>query len=442
MLGSGYFTRLFAAVLVAAIMGAVILKPHAGRDAVERLASTTPEREPLAARACAVGEPALTNGFASLDDVLSVSPLGAVTAPGEPLPTPYIRINTRKAGSVFERRTTNVLAPARADLTAIERRVARGADGKPSAVSWTLHFVACDKISFYYDGLDTIDESLLRRAGGLKSFTEIGGPDHLAIETQIRVRAGETVGRADGFDVGLHDRSAPPAQMARPERYRSNPYQQAAVFDTPPSLVAAITPDQARARCAIDYLPRDLAERWAAKLGDAWGMRRARGENACRTALIDIPGSAQGAWFTDASHNALTNKVSAVALAPDSVDPQRLIFSLHGKLASLSPDMVALAPMLEDERIAAAKDFLSFEKGEDARINAPFDSVREGETYCYERLRANFVGPRINAVLLLRIDGPTSGPPVMKIEARTDAFICRDLEEPWSFSGNETTFYR
>lgn len=442
MLGTGYFTRLFAALLVAAVMGAVILRPHAGRDAVERLAATTPEREPMAARACVAGEAPLASGFAPFEDVLSVSPLGAVTAPGEPLPTPYIRINTRKAGSIFERRTTQALAPTRADITAIERRVDRDANGKADDVAWTLHFVACDKIGFYYDRLDDIEDSILRRAGGLKAFTEIGGPDHLAIATQIRVRAGEAVGRADGFDVGLHDRRAPPAQMARPERYRPNPYQEAAVFDTPPSLVAAITPDQTRARCAIDYLPPGAAAQWAAKLGDAWGMRRAKGENACRTALVDVPGSAQGAWFTDASHNALTNKVSAIALAPDSVDPERLIFSLHGKLASLSPDMVALAPMLEEERAAAARDFLTFEKGEDAHINAPFDTVREGETYCYERLRANFVGPRINAIILLRIDRPGGATPMMKIEARGDAFTCRDLEEPWEFKGDATTFYR
>lgn len=442
MLGSGYFTRLVAAVLVAAALGAVIIKPHAGRDALERLAASAPAPAPLAGRACAAGEAPLSGGFAPIEDVLSVSPLGAVTAPGEPLPTPYIRINTRKGDTVFQRRKTTALAPARADITAIERRIDRDTDGKAAAVSWTLHFTVCDRISFYYDRLDDIDESILRRAGGLKRFTELGGPDHLASLTRIRVRPGEVVGSADGFDVGLHDRSAPPAQMARPERYRPNPYQHAAVFDTPPSLVAAITPDQARARCAIDYLPKATQPAWAEKLGDAWGMRRAKGENACRTALVDAPGTAQGAWFTDASHNALTNKVSAIALAPDSIDPERLIFSLHGKLASLTPDMIALAPMLEDERAAAARDFLTFDKGDSARINAAFDAVGEGETYCYERLRANFVGPKINGVVLLRIDNADAGAPLMKIEALKQAFTCRDLEEPWAFTGNETTFYR
>ena len=34
------------------------------------------------------------------------------------------------------------------------------------------------------------------------------------------------------------------------------------------------------------------------------------------------------------------------------------------------------------------------------------------------------------------------GAPLMKIEARPEAFTCLDLEEPWSFTGKETTFYR
>ena len=33
-------------------------------------------------------------------------------------------------------------------------------------------------------------------------------------------------------------------------------------------------------------------------------------------------------------------------------------------------------------------------------------------------------------------------PGELKIEARGDVQSCIDLEEPWAFSGNETTFYR
>ncbi len=441
MVGSGYFLRLAATLVAAALLGAVIMKPEAGRRAVDKAAAFQLDAGGRADRACALGEQPLTAPFAPIEDVLSISPLGAVTAPGEPLPTPYIRINTRQGATAFDRRTTSALAPARADIVALERRIIRNADGAAVAESWTVHFKPCDKITIAYDNLDAIDPEILKRAGGLSSFIEVDGADHLARATKIRVNAGDIVGAADGFDVALQDLTATPTMMARPERYSANPYEAAVVFDVPPALLETIATDHTRARCAIDYLPRGVKEAWTPKLGDSWGMRRAKGENACRTALVDKPGAAQGAWFTDASHNALTNKVSAVALAPDAVDPERLIFALHGRLKSLSPEMIGLAPGLVEQRQAAARDFLTFDRG-DGRINAPFEKVKEGETYCYERLRANFVGPKINGVVLLALSTAENGAALMKVEARADATSCLDLEEPWTFTGNETTFYR
>ncbi len=438
-MASGYYVRLAAVVVAAALLGVTAYRPEMGRNAFDR-ADAGP-RETLAHKSCPIGAAPLRAAFAPIDDVLSISPLGGVTAPGEPLPAPFIRINTRKGETVFERRTTTALAPARADIVAIERKIDRNAEGAATDESWTVRFKPCENISLYYDRLDAIDEAILVRAGGLAAFAELGGPDHLAIETAIRVREGDVIGTADGFDVGLYDLAAAPAIMARPERYDSNPYQHAEVLGAPASLLKAITPDLARARCALDYLPKDKAALWSAKLGDAWGIRSAKGENACRSALADAPGAAQGAWFTDASHNALTNKVSAIALSPDAIDPDRLIFALHGRLKSLTPGMVALAPMLETEREKAAQDFLTFERGE-GRINSAFDKTREGEIYCYQKLRANFVGPKINGVMLLQLSEAENGAALMKLEARADAASCIDLEEPWTFSGAETTFYR
>ncbi|GJL95770.1 MAG: hypothetical protein DHS20C05_21750 [Hyphococcus sp.] len=443
MSSAGYFTRLSAVLFTAALIIGVIVKPHAGKNAVERAAKVAAavETTPVSARTCAIGEPALAGPFAPLDDVLSISPLGGVTAPGEVLPAPYIRINTRRGETAFQRRNTTALAPAKADIVALERKIDRDQHGRALAQSWTVHFRSCENISFYYDRLDQIDDALLKRAGGIRAFQEFGGPDHIAVETMIRVQNGDVIGEANGFDVGLHDHRATPAPLERPERYRSNPYARAAVFDAPPTLVNAITLETSKARCPIDYLPKDEKPAWAAKLGDSWGIRKSKGDNACRTALVDTAGAAQGVWFSDSAHNAATTKVSAIALASDAIDPNRLIFSLHGRLKSLSPDLVGLAPFMNDEKEAAAKDFLSFRQGE-GRINTPFNDVRDGGVYCYERLRANFVGPLINGVILLERQNSEAGPALLKMEARGDAMSCIDLEEPWAFSGNETVFYR
>jgi hypothetical protein len=450
MLGSGYFTRLAAALCAAALMGAAIQYPGAARNASGRIAAAFAAAEtPYAQRACAIGEPAFDGPFAPLEDVLSVSPLGGVTAPGEILPAPYIRINTRQPDETFGRRDTDALAPARADIVALERRIERDEAGRPRAQSWTAHFRICDKISFYYDRLDRVSETLLKRAGGLEAFVELGGPDHVALETRIRVGRGDIIGVADGFDVALHDRAAPPARLERPERYSANPYARAAIFDVAASLVKTITPDTSQARCPIDYLPKDEQSAWADKLGDSWGIRRAKGDDACRTALADLPGAAQGVWYTDAAHNAATTKVSAIALSPDAIDPGRLVFALHGRLASLTPSMIGLAPFMEEERAAAARDFITAERGAPGsragagrRVNAPFADIRDGEIYCYQGLRANFVGPVVNGVILLGRQSGEEGPALLKIEARGGAAACADLPDPWAFTGNETTFYR
>lgn len=439
MVGSEHFLRLAASLVVAALLGATIANPVAGKSAVMRVAAKT-DPQPLTTRACGDREGLLKTGFAPADDILSISPLGEVTAPGEQLPAPSIRLNTKKGKSTFERRATDALAPAKAEIVAIERRTVRDAEGGAAREAWSLKFAVCDGVFVAYDDLDAIDPSILRRAGGLKSFHEIGGADHLAATTSIRVRQGEKLARADGFDVTLEDRTATPAALERPERYRNNPYTEAAAISAPAAVLKAIASDASRLQCPLDYLPENLAADWKSKLGDAWGMRRAKGDNACRTALVDVPGAAQGAWFTDSSHNGRTSKVSAIALAPDAVDPDRMIFALHGRVVSLNADMVGLNPMLEEAREEAARDFLTFDLGE-GRINAPFDRVKAGTVYCYEGLRANFVGPRINAVLLVAIDAG-EGAPLMRVEARGDATSCIDLEEPWAFTGAETTFYR
>ncbi|MCB2098779.1 MAG: hypothetical protein KDE05_14195 [Parvularculaceae bacterium] len=440
MSGSEHFTRLAASIVAAGLLGLVIAKPDAGRTAAEHAAALKTDPAPAAERVCEKGVDPLRVAFAPIDDILSISPLGEVTAPGEQLPAPAIRLNTRKGETAFDRRVTAALAPARADIVAIERRTLRDADGGAARESWSVRLQVCQSIIIDYEDLDAIEDEFIARAGGLSSFAEIGGPDHLAAKTQIRVRQGEKIGSAAGFDVVLEDRAAAPAALERPERYQTNSYVEGTAISAPPAILEAITSDASRIQCPLDYLPENIARDWKAKLGDAWGMRRAKGENACRTALVDIPGAAQGAWFTDASHNGRTSKVSAIALAPDAIDPERMIFALHGRVRSLTADMVGLNPMLEEAREEAARDFLTFDQA-DGRINLPFDKVRAGEVFCYEGLRANFVGPRINGVILLSIDAGATAP-LMRIEARADAMRCIDLPEPWAFTGAETTFYR
>ncbi|MEO1015271.1 MAG: hypothetical protein AAFX08_08820 [Pseudomonadota bacterium] len=458
-----YFARLFATVTVAAALAFVVFNPTAPGRLAGRAIALAPKGPGLEEAACpAAAAPIFTSAFADIDDVISISPLGGVTAPGEPLPAPFVRVNTKSGETAFQRRQTQVRAPAKADLTAIERRIVRDADGVAVAQSWTAHFVACDDVTFQLGDLDLIDADIIRRVGGVAAFAEVTGPDHTAVATRIRLRPGAVIGVADGFDVSLEDARAPAKDLVRPERYETNPYLEARILNAPSELLKAIAFDHTHARCPLAYMPSAMETEWSKLLGGAFGMRKAKGENACRTALLDAPGTAQGAWFTDAANNGLAAKVSAVALAPDAIDPGRHIFALHGRLRSLSPDMVALTPKQATARAEAAKDFLSFDAAPtlsenpqstaaagvglqsiDVYVNRPFAETTAGPIYCYQGLRANFVGPRINGVILLQVaEGDEASPATMTVEARADAQACADVERPWAFSGGETTFYR
>ena len=440
--------RLGAAMFTGAIFGMMILKPQAGPGAVKTIASTNAlGGNGLASKSCRPGEALISSDFTDFSNVLSISPLGGVTAPGEILPAPYIRINTRSADTPFQRQVTNVKAPATAEIVAIERKLVRSAEGEPLRPSWRVHFKPCSDVQIVYDRVDDIDLTLLDRAGGLSSFDEIGGPTHLAKEVRIKVASGAVIGTADGFDVALHDQRIEALDMARPERYRQNAFVRADVYNVEPSLLAAISPDHTKSRCALDYLrPEDL-DVWSTKLGDAWGIRRARGENACRTALISLKGTAQGAWYTDAAHNGATSKISAIALAPDTINPDRLIFALHGRLPSLTNDMVSRADLGDGSETSPPFDgVLTFEKGT-GRINRPFSEIRDGALYCYQGMRVNFIGPRVQGVVLLqRKNGgagePSDGADMLKIEARHDLSACDAVPSDFEFSAQATGFFR
>ena len=446
--------RLSAGLTVAGLFGLMIARPLISDDLGDTLARAqkitavaTTERD------CAPGAGVLTADFTDFENVLSISPLGGVTAPGENLPAPYISINTKTTGTLFERRPTPVRAAADAEIIAIERHAVLDKSGGKPEITWSVHYKPCKAITVVYDRLDTIKASLLERSGGLSTFTEINGPTHLVKQTSIKVSAGEKLGIADGFDVALHDASSEQQQLARPERYRTNIHARAELFDVSPTLLATITPDVTKARCALDYLRREEdRDAWSSKIGDAWGIRRARGDNACRTALIDLAGTAQGAWYTDAAHNGATTKVSAIALAPDSIDPDRQIFALHGRLSSLTSSMIATPSQAalaaktglpDDHNVASAERlsdiFLTFEKGR-GRINVAFDEIRDNGLYCYQDLRVKFVGPKMRGVIILQKALSATGGEILKIEARDDITSCANLSDAIELSANATGF--
>lgn len=416
--GNGYFVRLAAVLVVAGGLGASIANPEFSRKAAARAASAKVEKLAAEERACALAEAPLTEGFAPIDEVLSVTPLGARNAPGEDPPTPYLRV-TAKATMPNGRITA--IAPGKGEIVAI---VSRGGRDEGS-FRWDVRFKPCDKVTIFFNGLEGLDPVLLRRAGGERAFGALRD-GVAAAAVRVKLDAGDTIGIAHSFDVGLTDERAPAGRHAHTSFSRASV---TTADDASPLLARALAFDESRSRCAIDYMSGDLATLWKDKLGDAAGVRLPRGETGCAVKDSGSDAGVLGVWYTDSSHNARANKVSAVAFSFDLLDRDALVFALHGRLASLAAGAKNL------------KGALTAEVG-GGRLNAAFDEIAPNETYCYEGVRAGFDGQGIDGVLLMRVASSDGARPLLKLEVRDNANACFDLPEPWSFSGNETSFYR
>lgn len=416
MSGIGYYTRLAAVLLVAVGLGAAIANPDVGRKTAERRAQAKLEKLNSESRPCAPGESPLTAGFAPISDVLSATPLDALSAPGEAPPAPHLRLTSGRGGGA----PMTALAPGKGEIVALERRIE--AVGGRKRELWTVRFKPCDRITVVYDRLESIDQTLLRRAGGPETFEPIAH-DRSGVAVRLSLDAGAPIGEARAFDVGLIDEGAPVTHHAGPSHARTR-------FAVKPTraisepLKRTLAFDENRVRCVFDYLAPDARASWAGKLGDGEGRRLRAGESACLADVLGTAVGAHGVWFTDSSHNARARKVSAVAFYEDLVDRELLVFSLHGRIASL-PDAGVIS--------AAAGD---------GRLNAPFETIRPGETYCYQGLRSGLAGPQLDGVLVVRWQAAEGAPGLLQVEARQDVRECFDMPEPWGFTGAETSFYR
>lgn len=437
MSANGYYTRLAAATVVAGISGLLIATPDFGRRTAARAEEARIARLESAERACATGAAPLAAGFADLSRILAVAPLGPARPPGADPAPPFIRVLPKRGPGAADG-LIEALAPGRVDVVAIEGRPAGVAGGTTQA--WSVWMKPCDGIVLVYDGIDEIDESLLRRARAA-SVISASGDGRAAIAARIRLREGDVVGRSRGFNLALSDLAAPAVRHAAPAPGREIPAHGAGDYADSPTLARALGFDRSRARCPLDYLAPEVRTAWTQKVADWRGIRLAVGASSCARAALAAGADASGPWFTDSSHNARADRVRAIALADDPVDPGRLVFALDGVLRSLAPGMIAASQASPRRRAELAAGPVTFDP-RDGRINAPFTNLRDNETYCFEDLRIGFSGPVVDGVILMRIERAGDAAPLLKMEARADAAKCLDLPEPWTFSGGETSFFR
>lgn len=405
MLSSPYFTRLAAATAAALLLAGAMMNA--------RVLTAAPKIKPMAAsvyasKECAIGEPVLAAGFAPVEQVLSVAPIGPPRLKGEADPAPLLRVIARNGAPMTAQ------APARGEIVAIAKSTEL-VDGRP-VVFWSLSMIPCADHLVAYDGLAALDARIMKKLGPAAKTAA-----SFVKEVRIKVGPGDIVGTGDSFEIGLYaaDRLTQPKRDAAPDRYLS------------PSLTAA--------RCPIEHLKRSEAPQWKALFGDTDGAKLPAVESACATSRMAPPKGAQGLWLTDSSHGARTNKVASAALTGDIARPDRLVLSFFGRLNSLQASMFDAEEA--HARAEAARTYLTAAAGLE-RINAPFADIVPNAPYCYQNLRAGLDGPRFNGVLVLELTANAAGAPLLKVEAIPDVKNCENLREPWSFTGAETAFFR
>ncbi|MEL6364758.1 MAG: hypothetical protein AAFR11_07965 [Pseudomonadota bacterium] len=377
--------RLFGAAMAAGVAaGAIVWSGSPLADALRpdgvRMARMT---------ACNAGGATFTAEFAPISDILSLTPMGYDLETGA---HGRLGVKSRRGDHPSERRDIGAFAAADGAVV----RVA----GDPRS-GYAVDLQPCDGLLVRYEGLQRISPKLAAIRDGAADDLLVSGGDRL--------------GSGPGFNLVVADLSGAP-------RYE----RRLGVSE------ARVTQS---AKCPLDVMPSEMRAEFSEKLGDEWGLRKARGERSCGS--IDLSGEdAVGAWKSDASDG------MAIAFAEDAFKPGRLVMKIGGETSPIAHHMVDLPRADLWTRLSVARADFVFEEGaRRGRVNIlPTSGNRS--VHCLEGLESAAGGARIDAVALVAYGEDEDGLETLSFEMRADADRCSDLKKPWRFSAAKTEFHR
>jgi hypothetical protein len=396
-------------------------------------------KPPLASLPCPKTDALFTHPPTNLGDLSAIVPLGNLNPAGHTLPTRHIYAypKMKKPGDPTTAITVPVYAPGPLELVAVEFHA--------DAPDWALHLKPCRDTTLYFRHVDKLDAKIAAAVGDMaKGGVEL--PDFVAKSVSILVAAGQLIGHARTFDIGLHDFRKPPQPFVNPARYAVDfPALFAAFpeFGKNPAAKAianVIVPQALFNRCPVDYFTPKPKAALEALLADYDGAPLASGKPPCHSHMQDVPGTAQGNWFSDEKpdHDALFAEETSLALANWNVDPTVQLFSLNENLPGFTSALLE-APAQPDD-VNSAFEFPVREGPQ--RTNRRFAEIKDDAIYCYDLVRIHRGGLRLEAVILLAVsDGPGGPRSRLTIEV-VKTSRCPALKEPWSFSKNAGTYYR
>lgn len=230
-------------------------------------------------------------------------------------------------------------------------------------------------------------------------------------DVSLKLEPGEVVGYsgdAAGVDFGAIDYRAPPMTVAIPAHYSNE-------------LLHYVSP--------ILYFTPETRALLESKIGSYDGTVRRTAEPLVGTAGEDIPGTAQGNWFTPGLHWGLTPPPQPdpfIALVHEYVDSTVPIFSVGTSVKGLAVGVYTFTPR------------------NDGKVNRDFKDVRpDGSVYCYEGFKVGRtpggigVGDPQGVILIAMPDANT----LLVEKQGAQGSTCASMGV-WTMTANATRFER
>ena len=314
-----------------------------------------------------------------------IIPLGLLTTPQHVLPTSHIYYHLkRKFGDSGGDREANppvvadVRAPGNIRILEINYTIANK-DGELWYRDYDLLFAPCRDRLFELIHVSTLNPELNRLLDATQPFScdDYGSVEsrytYCKTKVQLDITTGTVLGTTGGkvsaaLDLEAYDLSAPPLAFANRDRYRSD-------LD----LRLHVT-------CPLDGFTAPARAEQIVRMGGYDGRPRTESP-VCGRVMQDVPGTAQGNWFTGPLDRP-ANWTQEMALVHDHVDPSLAAISIGGTVMEMGVWL-----------------FLPEDGG---LINREFSQVvPDGRIYCYQGAVSSQFGqgnPKFPGRLLIRMD--------------------------------------
>lgn len=342
-----------------------------------------------------------------LEEFHAFRPLGFLSSPIHVVPAWHSAFSRKNPGEI--RPSAQVRFPSEAVVVSVfaAKFLASGAE------SYQLRFQPCAEVTAYFNHLGSLSARLAAALAGApadcREYNDGSGlVRNCSHAVSVSVASGEEAGFSDdtaGVDFGLIDYRLPPAGFANPAHYTRDFFYYAS---------------------PVSYFVPELRRVMESRLSSYDGSVPRTAEPRVGTYMQDLPGTAQGTWFTlGASFVGATNENRTLALVHDYIGADQPVFSI-GSEVGLRPGLAA------------------FSVEPSGRVNRDFSNVTaDGQVFCFDRfLRGQSVG-RVplgdpGGIVLLEMPSPAT----LRIEIHGAPGSTCASAQPWQFTRAAVTLER